>query len=92
MLHLTILQFRELAQRNDLFGYIYFTMMPSLFLILFNENIKKKSVTCFHSTNLSIEKSSQSDKTSGENSENMLLKSSLSPDLFLCALKFKLAD
>ena len=49
MLHLTILQFRELAQRNDLFGYIYFTMMPSLFLILFNENIKKKCcVFSFH--------------------------------------------
>lgn len=62
MLHLTMLQFRELAQRNDLFGHIYFTLMQSLFLILFNENIKK-SITCFHSTNLSIEKSSQSDKT-----------------------------
>lgn len=68
MLHLTILQFRELAQRNDLFGHIYFTLMPSLFLILFNENIKK-SITCFHYTNLSIEKSSQYDKTSGENSD-----------------------
>lgn len=90
MLHLTMLQFRELAQRNNLFGHIYFTLMPSLFLILFNENIKK-SITCFHSTNLSIEKSSQSDKTQvwWKLTDNMLLKSH---DLFLCALKFKLAD
>lgn len=91
MLHLTMLQFRELAQRNDLFGHIYFTLMQSLFLILFNENIKK-SITCFHSTNLSIEKSSQYDNWCGlvkTLTENMLLKS---PDLFLCALTFKLAD